>query len=211
MTDISDTVLAKSDQLNADDLIGGPITVKITRVTKSKEPDQPISVNYEGDGGKPYKPGKSMRRVMIAMWGKDSDAYIGQSMTLYRDPKVRFGKLEVGGIRISHATGIDRDQAIVITVKQGQKGEFHVKRLQAQTQQRQTPAITQQQARADIAAAMTLDDLRAVHRAGSTADWWPDVKPDLDARRAEIDQPREQQTNERQSDQDARSDSYDGV
>lgn len=31
--DISDTLIAKSDELNADDLMGGPTTVTITSVT----------------------------------------------------------------------------------------------------------------------------------------------------------------------------------
>ena len=57
--------MATRDQLNADDLIGGPRTITVTRVSKMKEPDQPIAIYFEGDGGKPYKPGKSMRRVLL--------------------------------------------------------------------------------------------------------------------------------------------------
>lgn len=65
MTDLSQTIAPKSDQLNADDLIGGPRTIKVTRVSAMKEPDQPIAIYFEGDNGKPYKPGKSMRRVLV--------------------------------------------------------------------------------------------------------------------------------------------------
>ena len=60
MLDMTTTIEAKSDQLNADDLIGSPKTIKITTV-KACAGDQPIAVNYEGDNGKPYKPNKAMR------------------------------------------------------------------------------------------------------------------------------------------------------
>ena len=53
--DMSRFVEAKSDQLNADDLIGAPRTITITRVTGS-DGDQPVSIHYQGDAGKPYKP-----------------------------------------------------------------------------------------------------------------------------------------------------------
>ena len=63
MTDLSKTIDPKSDQLNSDDLIAGPITIRITKVSANlSSPEQPISIFFEGDNGKPYKPCKSMRR-----------------------------------------------------------------------------------------------------------------------------------------------------
>lgn len=73
MTDMSKTIEPNSDQLNADDLLTGPRTITITDVKVREGSDQPVSVFYEGDNGKPYKPGKSMRRLMIAVWGTDSE------------------------------------------------------------------------------------------------------------------------------------------
>src|SRR5690348_5899593 len=97
----------KSDQLNSDDLISGPRTITITRVSANEgSPEQPISISFEGDDQKPYKPCKSMRRVMVHIWGPDASQYVGRSMTIYRDPKVQFGGMAVGGIRISHMTDI---------------------------------------------------------------------------------------------------------
>ena len=58
--DMKPTIVAKSDQLNADDLIGGPKTIKITRVTVTERAEQPCVINFEGDDGKPWKPSKSM-------------------------------------------------------------------------------------------------------------------------------------------------------
>ena len=61
MTDLGKTIAPKSDQLNADDLISGPRTITITNVASGSK-DQPINISFEGDNGKPYRPGKSMRR-----------------------------------------------------------------------------------------------------------------------------------------------------
>jgi len=127
--DISQTVAPKSDQLNADDLIGGPRTITVTRVSKMKEPDQPIAIYFEGDGGKPYKPGKSMRRVLLRIWGSDGEAYAGRQMTLYRDDAVQFGGVAVGGIRISHMSGISSAVTMALTEKRASRKPFTVKPL----------------------------------------------------------------------------------
>lgn len=134
MTDLRKTVLAKSDQLNADDLLGGgSLTIKITKVAATPDPDQPIAISFEGDGGKPYKPGKSMRRALINIWGPDGNAYVGRSLTLYRDEKVQFGGLAVGGIRISHASHINTTMTMALTATKGSKKAFTVKPLVATT------------------------------------------------------------------------------
>ncbi|MBI1690491.1 hypothetical protein [Methylorubrum sp. DB1722] len=132
MTDLSQTIAPKSDQLNADDLIGGPRTITVTKVSQMREPDQPIAVYFEGDGGKPYKPGKSMRRVLVRVWGKDGGAYAGRRMTLYRDDSVMFGGVAVGGIRISHMSDIDQSVTIPLTVTRASRKPFTVRPLPAE-------------------------------------------------------------------------------
>lgn len=129
MIDLSQTIAPKSDQTNADDLIGGPKTIRVTGVKLCGEPDQPIAIHYEGDNGKPYKPCKSMRRVLVTLWGPDGSAYAGRSMTLYRDDKIRFGGAEVGGIRISHLSGIDKPMTVALTVTRSVRKPFQVKPL----------------------------------------------------------------------------------
>ncbi len=129
MIDISQTVAPKSDQLNADDLIGGPRTIKVTRVAAMKEADQPIAIYFEGDNGKPYKPGKSMRRVLLRVWGQDGAAYAGRRMTIYRDDAVQFGGVAVGGIRISHMSGISSAMTMALTEKRASRRPFTVKPL----------------------------------------------------------------------------------
>jgi hypothetical protein len=128
LTDLSPTIVAKSDQLNADDLLGGPITIKIRRVAKA-DSDQPIAIFYEGDEGKPYLPCKSMRRVLVHVWGAKGESYVGKELTLFRDPKVKFGGIEVGGIRISHMTGITRETSMALTATRGSKKLYTVKPL----------------------------------------------------------------------------------
>lgn len=125
MLDLSDTITPKSDQLNADDLIGGPRTIKITGVKKTSK-EQPVAINFEGDNGKPYLPCKSMTRVMVQIWGKDGLKYVGKSMTLFRDAKVTWGGAEVGGIRISHMSDIASKVTLSLTATKQSKKPFIV-------------------------------------------------------------------------------------
>ena len=122
------TIIPKSDQINADDLIGRTLTIKITKVSIAPG-DQPVTVHFEGDDGKPYKPGKSMCRVMVHLWGDDANLYAGRSMTLYRDADVRFGGLTVGGIRISHMSHIESKMTMALTETKGKKKPFVVQPL----------------------------------------------------------------------------------
>lgn len=127
--DMSIAIKPKSDQLNADDLIVGPRTIKITRVTVRESPEQPVSIHFEGDNGKPYKPCKSMSRVLVQVWGRDGAAYVGQSMTLYRDESVSWGGQAVGGIRISHMTGLSAPKTLSLTASKSSKKPFTVQPL----------------------------------------------------------------------------------
>lgn len=124
---LRDTIEPKSDQLNADDLIAGPITVRITDVKRSAAPDQPIDVHI--DGHRPFRPCKSMRRVLIAIWGDDGKSWVGRSMTLYCDPAVKFGGVAVGGIRISHMTDIDKPVDLMLTTTRSKRSVYTVKPL----------------------------------------------------------------------------------
>jgi hypothetical protein len=125
MIDISGTVAPKSDQLNADDLIAGPKTITVAAVKLVAE-DQPVAIHFSGDDGKPYKPCKSMRRVLVRAWGSDGAKYVGRSMTLYLDESVRFGGAAVGGIRISHLSHIERPLTMALTVTRASKKAFTV-------------------------------------------------------------------------------------
>ena len=129
MNDMKEVITPRSDQLNADDLLSGPITIKITAVNVKGGQEQPVSISYEGDNGKPYKPCKSMCRVLVSAWGADSSLYVGRSLTLYCDPKVKWGGMEVGGIRISHMTNIADTMTMALTVTRANKKPFIVQPL----------------------------------------------------------------------------------
>lgn len=129
--DLSHTIIPKSNQLNADDLISGPMTITVTDVDVIDAPDQPLSIHYDGENGRPYKPCKSMRRVLIQAWGNLSSDFIGKSMTLYRDSAVKFAGEAVGGIRISHLSHIKRDMKMVLTVTRAKRAPYHIKKMDA--------------------------------------------------------------------------------
>lgn len=125
---LNDTIVPKSDQLNADQLIGGPITITVTGVRRGNS-EQPITIHYQGENGRPYKPCLTMRKVLIFAWGEDGEAWIGKSMTLYNLRTVKWGGVEVGGIRISHMSHIDGDIKLSLAVTRGKKDPVIIKRL----------------------------------------------------------------------------------
>lgn len=165
MTDLSATIEPKSDQLNADDLIAGPRTITVTRVTGGGGNEQPVSIHFDGDKGKPYKPCKSMRRVMVLLWGKDGATYTGRSMTLYRDATVQFGGDSVGGIRISHMTHIEGEHQLMLTATRGKRAPYMVRPLEKRVR------VTLDQALARIADTSDVGALNQTLAALRTEKW----------------------------------------
>lgn len=127
---LQSTIIPRSDQLNSDDLISGPRTIKITAV-EAGSTEQPVAIYYEGDKGRPYKPSKSMRRVLVHLWGAEGNVYVGRRVTIYRDPGVKFGSDPVGGIKISHASDIEQAVSIALTETRGKRKPHKVEPLAA--------------------------------------------------------------------------------
>lgn len=125
---LSESIVPKSDQLNAEDLLAGPRTVTIERVTAGTS-EQPVNVHLVETPGRPYRPSKTMRRVMVACWGPDAAVYVGRRMTLYRDPAVKFGGMAVGGIKISHLSNIDKRTTLALTETRGKRAPHVVEPL----------------------------------------------------------------------------------
>lgn len=131
MIDMTKTIVIKSDQLNADDLVGiEGKTIKITEVIVRENSEQNTAIRYEGDNGKPWKPSQGMRVVMINVWGANGEDYVGRYLTLYREPSVKYAGIEVGGIRISHMSHIDEMKVIPISVSRGKKIPLQIYPLQ---------------------------------------------------------------------------------
>lgn len=156
VSNLKDTIVPKSDQLNADQLIGGPITVTVTNVRRGSGDDQPIVVHYEGEAGRPYKPCLTMRKVLIFAWGEDGSQWIGRMLTLYNKRDVKWGGVEVGGIRISHMSHTEggKDVKLSLAVTRGKKEPVIIKHLDA------TDPLVGARAKLDTAARAGMESLK---------------------------------------------------
>ncbi len=161
MNDMSPVIVPKSDQINADDLIGGPMTITIREVQIKGGQEQPVSIYFDGSD-KAFRPCKSMSRVMVAGWGPDANAYKGRSLTLYRDPSVKWGGMEVGGIRISHMSHIDRAMTMALTATKGSRKPYTVNPLIAEVKTIAKPDAAQAWADAYIAKVNQADNPEAL-------------------------------------------------
>ena len=119
------SVEPSSAQINADDLIAGPITVTIEKVSRGDR-EQPIHIGLVGYEGKTYRPCKTMRRIMIAAFSDDPKQWVGQQMTIYCDPDVLYAGVRVGGIRISHLSGLAEPRPFMLTKSRGKRAEVTI-------------------------------------------------------------------------------------
>jgi hypothetical protein len=126
--DIRESITPKSDQLNADDLLAGTVTVTISEVTKGTA-EQPVNVNLVEFPGRAYRPSKSMRRVLIAAWGSEADVWAGHTLILFCNPEITFGKDKVGGIQIASMSHIDKPLTLALTATRGKRKTFTVQPL----------------------------------------------------------------------------------
>lgn len=117
--DLSNSIVPDSTQWNAEDFLSGDRSFVIAGVRVGTS-EQPVNIDLVGSD-RAYRPSKSMRRVLVAAWGADADAYVGRSLTLYRDPEVTFGRDKPGGIKISALSGIDKRMTIALTVTRGKR------------------------------------------------------------------------------------------
>lgn len=125
--DMTESIAPKSDQLDAVDLLSGPRTFTIEKVSEHNA-EQPFNFHL-AEFPRVWRPGKSMRRVIVAAWGPDATKYAGQRVTLYCDGSVQFGGEVVGGSRISHMSGIDKPLKVPLLVKRGKSALFTVQPL----------------------------------------------------------------------------------
>ena len=175
--DILKTTEPKSDQQNYDDYVAGPRTVTVESVKKGSA-EQPVELHLVEFPGRPYKPGKSMRRVLVACWGPEASVYVGRRLTLYGDPEVKFGGQKVGGIRIAALSHIPEPVEINLTVTRGKRVPFVVQPIPGELGEHL----------AALTAAATLEELQVAWqlaaRAGVTHE--ADVVALKDARKAEL-------------------------
>jgi len=129
MSSLLEAAAPKSDQLNACDFLVEPKTYTIKDVVVKKDGEQRVSVFFEGCK-LPWKPCKSMLRVMMVVWDSyDSKDFIGKRLTLYNDEKVMWAGVAVGGIRISHMSGLSSERAISLRATKKATISYTVKPL----------------------------------------------------------------------------------
>ena len=126
--DITDTLAPKSDQINADDFIGRTAVVTVAGVERITG-EQPLAVHLHEFPGRPWKPGKTVRRILAAAWGTDAAQWAGRRMELFTDAEVTFGKTKVGGIRISRMSHLDKPLSLALTASKGKKQTHRIEPL----------------------------------------------------------------------------------
>jgi|SRR5690625_72045 len=178
--DISKTIEAKSDQLNAADIMQ-PVTVTITDVRKG-DADQPVWISLAEYEGKFFKPAKTVRRVLVHCWGADAAQYIGRQMTLYNDPSVTWAGEAVGGIRVSHLSHITRSMTFPLPVSRGKRQKVTIEKIETPQQPPQQPVQEPTDWQAEITAANgDTDRLRALWQRASQGNAGQDVLDQIQA------------------------------
>lgn len=130
--DLTQSILAKSDQLNADDLLSGPRTFTVKEVRRGDD-EQPVAIVLaEFPANRPFKPSKTVVRILAYAWGKETDEWPeNPRFTLYRDEKVKWAGQEIGGIRVSHMSHIDKRIKVALAESKGKKSLHVVEPLPA--------------------------------------------------------------------------------
>lgn len=137
--DITETLAPRSDQQNFDDYLAGPRTVTVS-AAHVVNGEQPVLLELAEYPGRPYKPNKSMRRVIAKAWGTETDNYVGRRLTLVGNPDVRYGGKAVGGIEIAAMSGLEKPLSIPLTETRGKKRQFTVQPLPDAPKQAPQPA-----------------------------------------------------------------------
>ena len=136
------SIVANSEQLNAEDLLTGEITVTVTGVRRGTK-EQPIFIALEGYD-LTFRACKTVRRVLIATFGDDPSKWIGQRMTLFTDPAVMYGGVKIGGIRISHLSGLKTPRSYMLAMSRGKRSEVTIHPI-AEMPEQATPTDEEQE------------------------------------------------------------------
>lgn len=130
--DVTKMCAAKSDQINAIDLISGPRIAKITDVKIFSETEQPIHVVLDGDTKRPWKCSKTSVRALASLWTNDASKWVGKHIEIYCDETVLWGGQAVGGIRQSKAEGITSPKRLMLTKSRTKKETVVINPLSAE-------------------------------------------------------------------------------
>ncbi|WP_062077754.1 hypothetical protein [Demequina globuliformis] len=175
-------VKPRSDQWNADDFIGGPRTFTVSHVVEGVA-EQPYDIHFSDGEGKAWRPPNGVLTLLIEAWTDETSTWKGRRVTLYRDPAVRFGKEQLGGVRVSHMSDLPGGKPFTahVTVSRGKKGPMTVQPLtEPVSNPDKLPTVTPEQ----IAACDDLAELKALWESSNKSD---EVSALIGARKAEIE------------------------
>lgn len=147
--DMSETIVINSDQINAEDFGSGPRTFTITEVRPGSS-EQPVWIFFAEVDGKSFRPALTVRKLLILCYGADTDNYIGKRITLYNDESVKWGGKAIGGVRISHASGLAKPVVALLQVTRGKRELHRIEPLPDAPVQQQRPATVAEQAKAAV-------------------------------------------------------------
>lgn len=162
----------KSDQQNAENFIGGPRTIKIRDVVVTGG-EQPVSIFFEGDDNKPWKPCKTAGRCLVAIWGDDEKKWIGLSCTIYNDPKATWAGVAVGGIRVSHMEGITSPRSLMLSKAKGKREATIIKPLEVASPASPSPTVDPTEMKRQMDAVSG--------DAAAKSKWWAGLTPEQKA------------------------------
>lgn len=183
--DMTESIRPKSDQLDADELLSGPRTFTITEVRKGPSAEQPFNFVL-AEHPKPWRPCKTVRKLIVAAWGPETTAYHGRRLTLVRDPAVTWAGEAVGGIRVSHMSHMVGNKPLRVSVQATSKTKTAIL-IEPLIDAAPTTAPDYA---AQIDAATSKDELNNLWRAAASAGHLTDdLKAAIIARVAEVDEP----------------------
>jgi len=132
------TNAAKSDQMNAVDLIAGPMVFMITDIRMTGSADQPVAISVDAHA-QPWKPSKTFRRALTAAWHDEPSEWIGRYVVLWCDPDITWAGEKVGGIAVSHMSHIDGEKRFKLNESKSKKKTVIIKPYYPQEQQADQP------------------------------------------------------------------------
>lgn len=178
--DVSTAIVAKSDQLNAIDLVGGDVTVTVVEV-KPGPADQPVHIVTDVFGpGRPWKPSKTALRDIVQPWGTDSTAWIGRRITVFNDPEVLWAGQKVGGVRVRAMSHIDKPFEATHIITRGKSKKVMIQPLT-------TDPAQVEKAVAAIRNAATIPELDKIGAHAERVGISGEVRDAIDTRRAELE------------------------
>lgn len=117
--------------INADSLgtDGDVWTIDSVHIEAIEDPDgkgdRHKLVIYFGEHTRGFVPSKTAAACIGAMFGDDTDDWVGKRVHLYKDARVKVGGRTVGGVRVKGSPDIEKTMRVKIQVTARRRAEEH--------------------------------------------------------------------------------------